>query len=335
MPKYADALFRQWHMLRVIPRHPRKIEAREIRKHLEADGFRISDRSIQRDLIELSRLFPLECDNREKPYGWYWGREAQVLDIPGMGAPEAMAFALTEKFLLTLIPGSIASRMRPYLLAANRRLNLSHKPRSGRSWTEKVQSVPATQPLLPPTVSTSVHETVTLAMLEEHQLSIVYRRRLERRTKTYCLHPLGLIQKGPVYYLTGLIDGQGDAMMFAMHRIQKAEILPDQAITPKGFSLDRLIQEGTWGFGNGRWITLEVVFQAGYGEHLYESPLSKNQSITALPKGRLRIKATLPDTQQLCWWLLGFGEGVEVIKPPHYRRWFASTAKGMAALYSS
>ena len=27
------------------------------------------------------------------------------------------------------------------------------------------------------------------------------------------------------------------------------------------------------------------------------------------------IKATLPDTSQLRWWLLGFGSGVEVLGP--------------------
>jgi predicted DNA-binding transcriptional regulator YafY len=39
------------------------------------------------------------------------------------------------------------------------------------------------------------------------------------------------------------------------------------------------------------------------------------------------------DTQQLRWWLLGFGDGVEVMKPAKLRREFRDMARGMAEIY--
>ena len=69
MPKNQDALFRQWHMLRLMPRYPQKVTVQHVRRALEQEGFEITDRSIQRDLNELSEIFPLLCDNREKPFG--------------------------------------------------------------------------------------------------------------------------------------------------------------------------------------------------------------------------------------------------------------------------
>ena len=65
----ADTLLRQWTMLRLIPRAPRKIETAALERLLFEEGFEVNRRSIQRDLNTLSTRFPLLCDMREKPYG--------------------------------------------------------------------------------------------------------------------------------------------------------------------------------------------------------------------------------------------------------------------------
>jgi predicted DNA-binding transcriptional regulator YafY len=40
------------------------------------------------------------------------------------------------------------------------------------------------------------------------------------------------------------------------------------------------------------------------------------------------------DTLQLRWWLLGFGDQVEVVAPKSLRQEFAETARNMAGYYS-
>jgi predicted DNA-binding transcriptional regulator YafY len=55
-------------------------------------------------------------------------------------------------------------------------------------------------------------------------------------------------------------------------------------------------------------------------------------TITELVKiddDRERLMATVKDTQELRWWLLGFGEGVEIIEPASLR------AEGLRRVYSS
>lgn len=94
MAKNQDALFRQWHMLRLMPRYPHKITVQDVRRHLEGEGFEITERSIQRDLNELSCSFPLCCDSREKPYGWSWQKDAESFDLPGLTIPEALTLSM-------------------------------------------------------------------------------------------------------------------------------------------------------------------------------------------------------------------------------------------------
>jgi hypothetical protein len=67
---------RQWWVLKQLPRAPRLVDAAGIQRALAREGIAVSRRTIERDLIMLSRIFPITCDDEHKPYGWAWAREA-------------------------------------------------------------------------------------------------------------------------------------------------------------------------------------------------------------------------------------------------------------------
>lgn len=76
-----DALDRTLAMLRHIPRYPRRVDTVSLRDRLAGMGYVVSLRTIQRDLNKLSERFPLKSDD-SKPQGWWWAKDAGVLDIP-------------------------------------------------------------------------------------------------------------------------------------------------------------------------------------------------------------------------------------------------------------
>jgi predicted DNA-binding transcriptional regulator YafY len=49
--------------------------------------------------------------------------------------------------------------------------------------------------------------------------------------------------------------------------------------------------------------------------------------------GWVRVQATVPDTAQLRWWLMGFGEGVEVLEPVSLRDEFVNMAQSLHGIY--
>jgi tetratricopeptide (TPR) repeat protein len=77
----SDVLLRQIEMLRLIPQH-RSITAQKIRDQLAGLGFETTERTIQRDLNELSRRFPLVCQDAERPFKWHWAESAEKIDLP-------------------------------------------------------------------------------------------------------------------------------------------------------------------------------------------------------------------------------------------------------------
>ena len=68
--------------------------------------------------------------------------------------------------------------------------------------------------------------------------------------------------------------------------------------------------------------------------HLQETPLSEDQVIEHMQDVRRQVSATVLETRQLVWWLLGFGDGVEVLAPQELREQIIGKVKRLADRYA-
>ncbi len=69
-------LSRQWALLRQLPSRPPGITSGELVWRLRDVGFTVSKRTVERDLNELSLIFPLERNDKSIPFGWHWSATA-------------------------------------------------------------------------------------------------------------------------------------------------------------------------------------------------------------------------------------------------------------------
>jgi len=75
----ASAIVRQWHLLTLLPKGPRVVDSATLADLLRGRGIVAHRRTIQRDLVELSRTFPIVSEDRHKPYGWRWADDAELM----------------------------------------------------------------------------------------------------------------------------------------------------------------------------------------------------------------------------------------------------------------
>ena len=314
-----EVIQRQWHLLRELPRFPRTVTTGEIVRRLAANGICFTRRTVERDLVALSGTFPIMADERKKPYAWSWTKDAPAFSIPGLTNAQALALKLLEQRLEGQLPESITHELRPYFAAADAVLAVASQHSRLPAWIKKVRVVQPTQKLLPPKIDAGIQRTVYEALLTDRQLNLSYKKRAATVLSSYVVHPFGIIQRGPVTYLVCLqsdqVNRHRDPMQLAMHRIQSASLLEEPSIIPRGFDLGQYEDSGAAHFGQGGRIRLEVAFSEDAAKHLYEAPLNKDQCILPYGTGRVRVTATVADTPQLLWWLLGFGDQVEVLKP--------------------
>jgi predicted DNA-binding transcriptional regulator YafY len=335
MPSGNDTLLRQWLMLRLIPRYPRKAGAREITERLLAEGYSVSKRTVERDLQMLSEKFPLLSDDREKPYGWSWEKDAPNLDVPGMSPTEALTFMLAQEHLKPFFPAPMLGQLSPYFNQAAMTLSKAESLWALSHWTEKIAAVAPMQPLLSPKCNDAVVATIHEGVLQERQLQVRYRSRSIGAVTEYRLHPLALVVRGVITYLVATIDPYDDPRSFALHRFEAVVLEAGQRRVPTGFSLKNFIAEGAFGFEQSGEIKLVLRFDEAAAEHLKESPLSGDQTISAPEDGEVTVTATVIDTQQLRWWIMAFGEMVEVTSPASLRKEFARSALNLATMYQA
>lgn len=72
-------LSRQWELLRQLPSRSPGATSAALAMRLRDAGFTISKRTIERDLNELSLIFPLERNDKSIPFGWHWSPAVQRL----------------------------------------------------------------------------------------------------------------------------------------------------------------------------------------------------------------------------------------------------------------
>lgn len=315
------ALRRHWLILRALPKSPYKKTSSDILTALlDSKEVKVTKRTVERDLLTLQEFFPITCDERSKPYGWSWARDAAVISLPGLTLNEALTFELVRQHITPLLPACTLNQMQSYFDLARRTLESESGYAVASRWPDKVRTVPPTQPLLAPVIKEEVQQTVYEALLHDQQIKISYRKKGAMELSRYRVHPLGIVHRGQVTYLVCTLNDYQDIKLLALHRFESAETMHETAKCPADFNLDNYIASGAFGFGNGETIKLEAVFTAKAGEHLYETPLSFDQTIEELPDGRLKVVATVRDTPQLKWWLNGFGEEVKTIIDNNFAR---------------
>ncbi len=327
-----DTLLRQWEMLRLIPRYPRVINAKMVTEFLQSEGYFVSKRTVERDLMELSSKFPLYVNESKKPYDWSWQKDAPSFDLPSLDFNESLMLVMAEKHLGQLLPVNTTEVLKPYFNAARAKLEVLAK--SNKGWLDKVRTVLPQQPLISPQISREVQKSISEALLEDRQTLIQYKRRGSTEAQEMRIHPLGMVQRGGVIYLYVRIFDYSDTRILAMHRIQSAEKLQDSTVYPDNFDLDNDIEIGRFAFGNGEKIELKLLISQEAAEHLDESPLSVDQKIDSSENELLTLTAKVPNTPQLKWWILSMGENVTVLAPSELRKSIIQTLNTIQTAYS-
>jgi predicted DNA-binding transcriptional regulator YafY len=189
-----------------------------------------------------------------------------------------------------------------------------------KDWLSKVRVVPPTQPLLPPSIDQDIQAAIYQALLENRQINAVYLPFSSDAPKDFVLHPLGLIMRGAISYLVACAWNYDDVRLYAIHRFHSVAILDDEIQRPDNFSLDKALATGLADFASqGTPQRLVLRCSEELAAYLAETPLSLDQEMDPIADGWIRVYATVNDTWQLRWWLLGQGAAVEVCSPEGIR----------------
>lgn len=214
-----DVLARQWTILQLIPRQPRSISASDLHVRLKNMGFGCSRRAVERDLIKLESFgFGLTCDDTVIPYLWCWYKDAG-LHLPAMTVSDALLLTMVSDYLTPILPPSVTAVLKPQFKTALDLLESTSKTNPMATWCDKVVSIPAMQRLIPPQVVPGIMDEVASALIYNRKLSVTYQSRSAEKLNEMTLSPLGLMQRGQLFYLVAASGDYADVRLYAVQQL--------------------------------------------------------------------------------------------------------------------
>lgn len=312
-----DVMLRTWELLKLIPNREPGKTSRQLLEDLAARGYNVSKKTVERDLVELSTVFPITSNEDSKPYQWYWAPNAK-LDLPGVALTEALSLVLAEETLGGLMHKSLLAPIQGRLDAAKQLLGESKALNKKAGWADKIRSVPRELTLRAPRVIPKVLEQVQDALLSDRQLEIDYRSLGDAAHSWRLLNPRALLLKGSVMYLLADkkdIGGEPEALVkhYALHRIRAARTAV-KPVTRSDFNLSKYLEKSEHEVGDRHGIRVRLRVSTDLAKILRETPLSASQQIKTSGDDIL-VVAAVRNTPALRRWILGHGPAVAVLGP--------------------
>lgn len=330
--KSHETLSRQWELLKIIPLRGQGKTAAELTQALTDQGFQISKRTVERDLNDLSLVFPLLTDDSCSPQRWGWMDEKDV-QLPGISVVEAVMLQLVEGTLQQILPVEMLQGLSGRFQQARKKLQALEQSNQNARLLDKIAVVSPGLPMLPPKTSPNLYEAVQQALTEQQQLLARYTSVYHQQQKDYTLNPLGLVQRGHITYLVATVAPYSDVRLFALHRFEYLTLEAQPLNAPDGFNLDVYLKSGALQFANDNMITLEARVRSDLSRLLTETPLSDDMQLLPANDDWQHLTATVHHGWQLEWWILSHSSQIEVMAPLDLRERIVARLRATIALY--
>ena len=201
---------------------------------------------------------------------------------------------------------------------------------------DKLQIIPDTLRLIPAAFKSRVLAVILRALAEDKAVRAGYVTD-DGKPAHSVIHPQAALQRGPRCYIFALNDDDRQTVLtYALDRFTSAEIMNQPAHKAADFDLDQTINSGRPDCGQGEMVRLVMLVNGDVAELLRECPIHDDQRLEEAPADsdfEARLTVTVPRTQQLLRWLIGWGADIKVMEPQTIASAIASQSVRVAALY--
>jgi proteasome accessory factor B len=181
----------------------------------------------------------------------------------------------------------------------------------------------------------SVYDQLVDALATRHVVSMTYDSFTEGHEIITELRPYQMLFCRHSWYTIGHSSLHDEIRTFNLSRALSLETLPERFVTPRSFRLERYLGNA-WEMipEPGRDKQVVVRFKPMVARNVAEVVWHKTQQTTFLPDGSVEFSVRVSGLREISWWILGYGDQAEVMKPARLRRMVAERAKNMAEMYN-
>jgi len=180
-----------------------------------------------------------------------------------------------------------------------------------------------------------IYDQLLVAAAQRRQVRIEYDSLTEWSRINTRLSPYRLLFSRRSWYIVGRSSLHRGVRTFNLSRIRSLEPLDSEFNLPRGFSIERYLRNA-WHLVPERGGDCEVLirFEKQVAQNVAEVAWHKTQRVRFLSDGRLEFRVTVSGMNEISWWVLGYGDQAEVLRPKKLRDLVVRRAQCMLKRYS-
>lgn len=293
-----------------------------------AESCQVSRRTIFRDLETLRKAgVPLEFDSTEDRYF-----------IPESFFLPPVNFTAEEALAILSLASDLGKEQLPFYGSA-RKAALKIETRLPGPLREELSDVTQSiqiklQKHNALEEKDSCFQTLLDAITKQRVVRMDYESLTEWEKIQTKLRPYKLFFCKRSWYVVGRSSMHRDIRMFNISRILDIRMMREKYTIPKSFSLEKHLGNAWELMRSPQDYNVHIRFQPMVARNVAEVIWHKTQKAEFLKDGCLDFYAQVSGLDEIVWWVLGYGDQAEVIKPAKLRKKVADRAAKLNAIYN-
>jgi len=175
--------------------------------------------------------------------------------------------------------------------------------------------------------------TLQRCIEEGRACKIVYQSPVEQEVLVCDFEPYALHYANRAWYVMGATDQHEDVRTFKLVRLAEVEMLDRPFFKPQSFKATDKLGNAWRLIPEGQVYEVELLFTAKVAVNVSEVRWHATQKQTLLSDGRCRMHFTVDGIGEIAWWVCGYADQVEVVKPLELRQRVEAMHRNAASIY--
>jgi len=177
-----------------------------------------------------------------------------------------------------------------------------------------------------------VFSQLQVAIRKNRKVSLAYHSLYESRDITITLSPYHLMYNNRAWYIIGESSLHNSIRTFKLNRIKQLEVLDRCFVSGRKFDIYEYLGRAWSMIPEGKIYHVRLRFAPKVAKNVAEVQWHDTQNTTFNKDGSLTAEFRVDGVGEISWWILGYGDQVEVLAPAALRKRIAKTAQRMVEL---
>ena len=170
------------------------------------------------------------------------------------------------------------------------------------------------------------------AIVNKREMSMCYHSLFEGRVINVNLCPYHLLYNHRAWYVLGFVDLHNSIRTFKLNRIKDLKTLDKCFTENENFNVYDYLGNAWSMIPEGRIYDIKLRFLPKVAENVTEVQWHRTQKVTRNADGSAIAEFRVDGLEEISWWILGYGDQVQVLAPKALREKIVKTAKNMIKL---